>query len=221
MFRNKLEYDGTYSKSGKDLSSDEKLEREALLSEKPEYILKINSAFISIWSHMTSMMMYSIGIANFFTMFKYEEFSNTAAISVDNWRKVNAWKENFQDYWKTENCRDYEDFLQKKQESDKPDKYTEFYREMLHSTWQNFRSYECMTFYNNRLEEDNTCSIIVQLKSKDFAETEVGKRFLKRIKEFCMKKKISLLSISLCDKNGKIVREFLADESEKSEKTDI
>lgn len=88
---------------------------------------------------------------------------------------------------------------------------------MLHPTWQKFRGYECMTFYNYRLEEDNTCSIIVQLKSEAFAETEVGKRFLKRMKEFYMKKKISLLSISLYYKNGKMVREFLADDSEKTD----
>lgn len=206
------DYD-TCEDSWKNLRPEDRAERDRLLSEKPEYVLKI-SAYSSRGMYIHDMISYSLGILNEFSMNKYEFAPNTA-ISVEERKEMYTWEKNFENYWKAEGCRSYRDFLRKKPEPDKLDKYTDFYKNMLHPTFQTLEHCDRKTFYNEKFNGNGAYTAIIQLKRADFAETEVGQRLLSRIREFYEEKQVTVYSLSLYDKDERLLKEFPSVEPEK------
>lgn len=210
MFTQKLDCSGRYNGHGDDLTPEETAERESLLSEKPEYVLKIRTDSTRA-AYIYNMLAYSLGILDNTVMYDYDTAMYDYMKTGENLPEhIREWSKNFKKYWRKEGCADYNEYLYKHRVPDilRRDKYEVFYEEMLHPTLQRGSSSEYFTFCNVIREENSTCSTIIQLKRADFAETEVGKRFLKRVRKFFKKRQENLVSISLYDKDGRLVMEF-------------
>lgn len=209
MFKSKIEENGRYYGYGEDLTPEEKQEREQLLNEKPEYILKIRTNFPYVTA-ARNMIAFSLGILDDSVMYECRNASKSSC-SRQDWKIFKELKKeldkNLGRYWKREGCRSYEEYLQKTIEEGVPDRYKEFYG-MLQHTWQCVGNYEQNTFYNVEEHEDGEFSILIQFKTSRFMETKEGKRFIKRIRKFFQFDKTNdsfLLSMRLYGRDGKVL----------------
>lgn len=207
MFKDKVKEDGRYWEFGSDLTPEEKLERRALY-QKPDYLLKIKTDDYA-GNYERELVAYALGILSVSCMYDY--------LNGDPFYQE-IFKKYFKKYWKKEGCRDYEEYLQKHPDAASTDKYTHFYKNMLHPTWQCVDDWEEETFYNI-YHKDGGRTIIIQIRDAEFAGTEVGKRLLKRIRKFfkkgyacriakSYKNPPKLLSLALFDTNEQLVKEF-------------
>lgn len=240
MFKDKITASGQFW-GFSDLTSEEELERRELYKQKPNFLLKIKTDDYA-GSYERELMAYSLGILSGSCMYYYEDGDLFFRESFDKY---------FKKYWKREGCRNYaeymlkypviyqkefmktfktlcgdsdmgcEEYLQKHPVVPATDKYTDFYENMLHPTWQVVDDWEEETFYNIH-HADSGRTIVIQIRDENFSRTEVGQRLLKRIRKFfkkgyackiakSYKKPPKLLSLALFDINEQLVEEFPVD----------
>lgn len=217
MFKDKITASGQYWGSS-DLTSEEELERRELYKQKPNFLLKIKTDDYA-GNYERELIAYSLGILSGSCMYYYEDGDLFYRESFDKY---------FKKYWKKEGCRNYTEYVQhiklllmKYPIAPATDKYTDFYENMLHPTWQVVDDWEEETFYNIH-HADSGRTIVIQIRDENFSRTEVGQRLLKRIRKFfkkgyackiakSYKKPPKLLSLALFDINEQLVEEFPVD----------
>lgn len=235
MFKEKLDYDnyGCFYGPLQILTPEEKEEREALLLEKSNYVLKIGTN-MPVKAYVRELIAYSLGIL--------DDYGMSCYFSIKGCSPIGRY---FRKFWKEELCEDYGEYLRKHGAGSRPDKYSKFYERELHPTWQPLYNHEQATFYRTDMKIDGGKSVYVQFRTPEFADTSVGRKFLNQVRKFfengyaldLTRRKAEplsdepdagleegkpetvpeLLCLDLIDKCGQVVAEFPVDSREADE----